>query len=522
MDEFESWNDFRKIRFLRRKLSEFSPSTIEEKDAFSQLELILKRLIYRYDFFKFVIEALDAESKGEQPVKLGVLHKKLCRHIRRARNLGRNCLIRIPRYHLKTQIATTYYRIWRFLNDPELCSLIVSGTLDLSKDTSRTIKNEIVNNSKLKALYPEVLPEWIKNERKNKWSETEFNVARKGNYAQCTVEAVGVNATVTGKHFGEIGFDDVVTKENSQNAEQCEKVINSYKYFLSIANPKRMKGKIPIMVVGTPYNDHDLYSFLDENSLHLFMSFFFPIPLDCTPIWGEFYTKEMLMEIRQQQGPYVFATQYHLDPVPEDQQEFKKGWIQTFRDLPKDVNGNEIELEKIVIVDPITMKPTNSSSHDRGVVLTLGCDKRKSVYALDYILYPRATEDQLFDGIFAQCEKWGTTTVLWESIAYQAQGAINLEIKSNREGKGLKVIQFQHGHRDKDTRIRSMIPHFEQGQIYVRFWMQELITELIRFPHGKTRDIIDVLATGLKHFMTKRTRVGRGGSYGGFQKPFYH
>lgn len=511
MDNFEALNDFRKIRKLRKLLKE-SANTTEERVVLLQLRKIERQLTYKYDFWAFHTEILESHNRGEQPVPLAPIHKRLSRFIRRCKNLGENCFIRLPRYHLKTQIATIYYRIWRVVNNPELCAIIVSGTLELSKDTCRSIRQELTVNLKLRALYPEVLPEWLTNERRNKWTETEFNVNRKSNNPQCSIEAVGVDATVTGKHFSEISFDDIVTRENSTTPEQCNKVIKAYRFFLSIVNTKRSKGKIPIMIVGTNYTDHDLYSFLETPEVkRTFRTLVQPVfNENGEPIWKEQHTKESLANIQAQQGSYIFATQYFLDPVPEDQQEFKRAWLQVYNDFPKDINGQNIQLEKIIAVDPITAKPTTSTSKDRGVVLVTGWDKRKNIFVLDYKLYDRAKESELFDGIFQMCDKWGVDRVLWESVAYQLQGKYNLEEKALQHNRRLKVIEVKPGHTNKDVRIRTMIPHFERGQFFIRYWMHELILELSRFPYGQTKDIIDTLSYVLRFIMQKRWQSGKG------------
>ena len=66
------------------------------------------------------------------------------------------------------------------------------------------------------------------------------------------------------------------------------------------------------------------------------------------------------------------------------------------------------------------------------------------------------------------------------------------------------VEGFKLMNRDKDVRIRTLIPHFERGQIFIRSWMTELMQELIRFPKGKTKDIIDILASGVKYILHGR------------------
>ena len=519
LEAFDSWNDFRKIRYLRYTLK-----TSNIQDTLVQ-ELLVheRRLTYKYDFWLFILEVMNAESHGENAVPLAQIHKRLCRFLRCCKNRGLNAVVRLPRYHLKTQIATIYYRIWRLVYNPELCGIIVSGTLSLSKDTARAIRQELRTNTKLRQLYPAVLPDWLDNERHNKWSETEFNVARQGNYAQTTILAVGVDATVTGKHFGEISFDDIVTKENSTTPEQCEKVIKAYRFFLSIVNLKKRKNCIPILIVGTNYTDNDLYTFLESTEVRTSFCRFVQPVFDTAgePIWKEQHTKESLETIRIQQGSYLFAGQYLLDPVPEIQQEFKRTWIQTFADFPLDINGQLAPLDRAIVVDPITMKKQTSTSKDRGVVLVGMWDKRKNIYIVDYALYARAKESQLFDAIFKFQDKYQINEVLWEAVAYQAQGAMNLEEVCKSNNRRIKVIQIHPGHSDKNVRIRSLIPHFERGQFFIKSWMIELIQELTRFPYGQKDDIVDVLAYLLRHVVGKQ-RVGLWKTnMHADQKPFY-
>lgn len=766
----EELKDWQKIKKLRKYLNSIPPEKFsllgdDEKQEYLRLRRAERLFTYRYDFYAFVVEVLKAESRGEPPCQLGKVHKDLCRFLRSCKNLGSNALVMVPRYHLKTWIATIYYRIWRLVNNPELSSLIVSGTLELSKSTARFIKHELQNNQDLRDLYPHVLPDWIFNDRRNKWSETQFNVARTQNAPQCTIEAVGVEATVTGKHFGEISMDDIVTPENSTTPEQCQKVIQAYRYFSSIVNPKTGR----FIVVGTPYTDSDLYTYIrDPQLISQFRVFIRPVyDKYHLPIWPGMYDESKLRQIALNQGSYVFcnpgyapvldgnfrirrldeirvgdyvvgwkqklsgkrtlckskvlrisksiaktvkmkmesgrevictpnhkwftgrypdkenpwrkcykeagvgsklmsiyepfptelpkdklkdalwlggffdgegscykrgsiwftqsidrnkevcyklesvlenlgfsfkywinehpeherrgkthsyyilggrqaklkflswcdpvksfnvekslfetgtritnredkvleitpfkeetvygletetgnyvvwgyassnSTQYLLDPVPESEMEFKKAWIQLFRSLPQDANGNDIRLTYYILVDPITAKPTSSTSKDRGVILVVGVDKAGNWYVVDYKLYSRATEAEMFTGIFDFSEKYNTMLVGWETVAYQLQGKVNLEEEAKRTGRTLRVTPLKPGHTKKEVRIRTLIPYFERGQIFIKPWMSELLQELYRFPHGETQDILDALAY-MTHMIPVKRRIWRGDNF---------
>jgi len=494
----KDWEKLRQLRKCLRDLAKKEYKDLSEADRKLLLEVSEEErlLTYKYDFLVFCMDVLNAESWGEPPQKWAPVHRRLCLFIRRCRNLGSNAFIQLPRNHLKTQITTIFYRIWVLVHNPNGCSLVVSGTLELSKSTVRMMKGILMQSDKLHRLYPQVVHETLWRDKNNKWSETQFNVLREKDYPQCTIEAVGVGATTTGKHFVEVSFDDLVTPENASTPEQCEKTVQSYRYFLSIINPQRQKGKIPILVVGTPYTDTDLYTYLKEpDIIKHFMTFIQPV-YDETgkPIWPEMFNKLNLAEIESTQKTAVFSAQYLLDPIPADQLEFRREWLKFYDTLPQDINGNEIYVDRYCIVDPITAKKTSSTSVDRGVVLILGVDKTNSWYVIDYKLYARAKESEMFKGIFDMQDKHQFRLVGWESVAYQLQGKYNLEEEVKRTGRRLKVIELRPGHTNKDARIRALIPYFERGQIQIKKWMTELTQELTRFPYGSTKDIIDSLA----------------------------
>lgn len=515
LDIDPKWNDFRKIRSLRHFLK--AVGGLNKHDVLKQdylqaayrAEDLERYLTYKYDYTLFCLEVMEAEAQGDVPQKWARVHFRLCRFIRRCRNLGKRAFIQLPRHHLKTHICTIYYRIWRLLYDPDICSLVVSGTLGLSKDAITAVKGFLMASDKVQRYWPHVVKERLWRDRMNKWSETAFNVERKKQLPQCTVEAVGVGATVAGKHFAEITFDDLVTIENSTTPDQCEKVINYYRYYLSVVNPAKVRGKIPIMVVGTPYTDHDLYTFLREPEiLRQFAFFIQPIYDEVGQlIWNPPFTKEVVAEILKAQGTYIFSCQYLLDPVPKEMMEFRGEWILRYHALPRDLSGNEVHVQREMVVDPITYKKTDSTSKARGVILVVGRDTGGIWWVEDYKLFDRAKEGQMFSGIFEMSQKHNVPHVWWEEVAYQSQGKVNLEDEKKRRGLPLQVRGIKPGHRDKDTRIRALIPFFERGQIRVKYWMTELILELTRFPKGQTKDIMDALAYFTKIFVTAPSKL---------------
>lgn len=533
LDLKPDWNDFRKIRHLRAFLKRVvsKPPENPKQDFLQKVyyaEDTERFLTYRYDFKAFCLEIMDAEIQGDAPCRWSQVHYNLCRFLRSCLNRGDNAFVMVPRNHLKTHICTIYWRIWRLLNDPNMSALVVSGTLSLSKAAITAIKGILMTNEKIHRYWPHVVQKKLWTDKMNKWSETAFDVIRFRKNPQNTVEAVGVGATVAGKHFWEINFDDLVTTENSTTPDQCQKVIDYYRYYLSVSVPGHQRRRMPKLVVGTPYTDNDLYTFLRQPDIIRQFKFFIQPIYDTNGkiIWNPPFTPQVVEEILKAQGTYIFSCQYLLDPVPSELQEFRREWIHTYKNLPLDLNGNEIYLEKYVLVDAITFKDTDSQSKDRGVILVVGVDRAGIWYVIDYQLFPRAKEGEMFKGIFEMCEKHGVYRVGWEMVAYQSQGKYNLEEEIKRRKLKLTVKELRTRNRDKDVRIRALIPYFERGQVYIKYWMTELILELTRFPKGQTKDIIDALAYMLdlipqKRSLTTGQRMWLNQSNQGGGLPFY-
>ena len=97
------------------------------------------------------------------------------------------------REHGKSSIITFGLTIQDILNNPEERIGIFSHTRPMAKDHMKPVKYELQENSKLKALFPDIL---YANPEKQapKWSEDEgITVKRRGNYTEETVEVEEVS-----------------------------------------------------------------------------------------------------------------------------------------------------------------------------------------------------------------------------------------------------------------------------------------------------------------------------------------
>lgn len=139
------------------------------------------------------------------------------------------------REHYKSTIITFAGTIQEIIKDPEITIGIFSHTRPLAKGFLRQVKGEFEGNDLLKTLYPDAL--WSNPKRESpKWSEDDgIVVRRKGNPKESTLEAWGlVDGQPTGKHFGLLIYDDVVTLESVSSPEMIAKVTNCWALSLNL------------------------------------------------------------------------------------------------------------------------------------------------------------------------------------------------------------------------------------------------------------------------------------------------
>lgn len=144
-----------------------------------------------------------------------------CREVQEAPN---GYLDLWSREHYKSTIITFALTIQDILNDPEITVGIFSHTRPIAKGFLRQIKREFEGNAQLKAWFPDIL--WPDPQKQApKWSEDDgIIVRRRSNPKESTVEAWGlVDGQPTGKHFGLLVYDDVVTRESVTTPEMIAK-----------------------------------------------------------------------------------------------------------------------------------------------------------------------------------------------------------------------------------------------------------------------------------------------------------
>lgn len=355
------------------------------------------------------------------------------------------------REHYKSTIITFGGSIKGILNNPNITIGIFSHTRPIAKGFLDQIKREFEQNSFLKNLFPDILYE-NPSSQASKWSlDSGIIVKRTQNPKESTVEAWGlVDGQPTGKHFSDLLYDDIVTRESVTTPEQIAKTTSALElsYNLGAQGGTRK-------FIGTRYHANDTYrTIMDRGTVKPRIK---PATdngkMDGEPV---FLPKDLLLEKRRDQGPYTFACQMLQDPVADKAMGFKDEWLRYYEKL-----GDISKWNKYILVDPAGKKKKTS---DYTVMEVIALAPDANYYLIDAIR-DRLNLTQRAAKLFELHRKHKPKAVGYEEYGMQADIEHIKYVMEHVENYRFE-IKALGGPMAKEDRIKRLIPIYEQGRFY--------------------------------------------------------
>lgn len=424
------------------------------------------------------------------------LHLDMCNWIDQAKpQRGYNRLLGvIPRDHLKSSNWTIANSVNRIIRNPSIRILIGNETATNAQHFLRRIQAVWDRNPMFRWAFSELIPDPTKP---GKWSETEMLIPRSEDYAEATVETIGVGGAVVSRHYNLIKLDDLVGKEASESDDKMKKTIDWYQYCESLLNDPKEE----IHTVGTPWGNQDLIAWILKHEGDYLLKYITGCyKADGTPIWPERFPIEELERIRSKYGSFKFSCQYLCEPSDPEQTSFHSSWLRFYRpqgDGFIEINGVVIPISmmnRFIQVDPAISEDPGAA---RTAVLVVGVlfDGRK--FVLESWM-KRCQPLEMVEKIFDLTVKYDPISVGIEAVAYQKALQPFIEAEALRRGVWLNIVLYKTDtHTRKINRIRGALqPEFERGQIWFNPDMDDLCQEYIDFPTGATIDGLDALAYG--------------------------
>lgn len=410
------------------------------------------------------------------------LHGEMCR-----RAITPACwrLWLLPRGTFKTSIFNRAKNIQRVIRDPLSTHIIVTSDGDFLKIMSDALAAIVTDNRLFQFLYPEIKPQ------EGKWSTKNRTIERPGreDITEPTWEFRTVKQPVAGRHVDSMTIDDAVNEANTTTPKVHAHVIRFLQGLYPTLDTE------DLMITGTPYIDWDGYGWIQDQ----------PELLDLFDPWIErLYTEEKgertylfphewddrrVVAAKAIMGLSLFSSQYMSDPLPEELQRFHKQMFKYYKaDKLPDVGI-------YIIVDPASGKGTSEPA-----IVVVGVDGEGNVYVIDYETGFKSAS-ACNNGIFAMYKRHGAQQVCIEAMG--AGGKItyqNVQDEMQKRGIAMPLVTLPITQQDKDARIMQMLePPYTAGVVYHADWLEEspLEEQLLRFPKGRAKDIIDALSYGV-------------------------
>jgi len=491
--------------------------------------------------FYFFVRYMNRTPKGVAPVSEDI-HGPLCDYYGDPKVYRGG--IAMPRDWLKSTIFTKWGPIWRYLKDHEERILIAAENEKLAGRFLGWVELQILHNKRLRRIFPELLEVDKSYTKSNPWSKSECLMPREGVYSEPTLTAIGVQGAAQSGHYTTIHIDDLVGK----SAAESELVLDSVRKWFdnvnellvqphaSMPNPSR------IWVIGTFWFPGDFMSYVhDSDKKYQFLV------VPCRHWTGEEvqdeeglrYIQNPNVEEGESNWPEQFPTEYYLEMLADPEKEliywsqhmnmpkkskaftkFDLSWIRWWHFEDSDggldgVPGREICLEDVggtvirrirerdlvwkAYFDPggfaEKMKMTKGDSRN---AIVIGAAVPGTHYKI--VRYTWAARfknpDRLMDEVFKAHEE--CHPIKWKQEIFGQQEYILRDIKqeSKRRGIPLTILPFDHDTKKdaKDHAILGLVKPMFNGEIFLHRSMKDLIGEIVTYPSGITKDLIDMLA----------------------------
>lgn len=438
----------------------------EARAELAKRELARRRLKY-YTLYNF------------EGFKLNWHHEVLFEHLEKvAKGEIKRLMVIMPPRHSKSEICSIQFPSWLMGNDKDAQIIEASYSADLSADFGRQVRNLVADPS-FSQIFPGVLLSQD-SQSKSKW-----NTDGKGSY-----NAVGVGGALTGKGAKYLIIDDPLKNRKDADSPVMRQAL--YDWYRSTART-RLSPDGAIVIVETRWHDDDLIGRILEEGSEQWTVLHFPAiaehdeehRLKGEALWPDQYSLANLEQTKADIGSYEWSALYQGNPINEETQEFKEPWFQ-YR-LWSEVQ--DMYTRKFATIDSaLTKKKTSDfTGVTRNYVNT---DDEWHIKSRRY----KINSTECVNLIFDLHEEGFETIGIEEGAFYQAvEPFLRVEMEKRRIYPNVQPLK--HGGTMKETRIRGLIPRYENKKVFhIEGECDELEEELLRFPKSRNDDCMDSTA----------------------------
>lgn len=393
-------------------------------------------------------------------------------------------IVTIPPRHGKSQLCSIGFPAWFLGKNTKKEIITVSYSAELAQDFGSKTR-EIVASDVFKYIFNTSLKE--DDAAKARWRTDQG-----GSYT-----SVGVGGPVTGRGANVLLFDDPVRNREEAESETYRNKV--WDFFTSTAFTRLEKGGV-IVVVMTRWHVDDLAGRILANpalASRTKVIYFPAIALqdeeyrkEGEALWPEKYDVKSLNEIKETIGPYDWQSLYMGEPILTENQEIDSAWFKYI---------SEVELLQKSTRNFLTID--TAMSKERTADYTGFIDNSVDSQNFWHIKgwHQKLSPEELVATIFNLYMIRRYEVIGIEKTAYLWGLKPYIDAEMRRRNTFLPILELSHEQKNKEIRIRGLIPRYASGSIFhVEGFSKELEEEERNFPRGLHDDILDALAYQLQ------------------------
>ena len=414
-------------------------------------------------------------------------------------------MVFLPPRSSKSVICSKLFPAWYIGRNPEHEILTVSHSDQLSSDFGRSVR-DLVNTEEFQKIFTGVS---LRSDVRaaGKWKTTQGG----------TYYAAGVRSQIAGRGAHIAILDDVMSEEDSFSEAGRRYVKEWYPAGLRT----RIMPNGAILIINTRYHYDDLCGWLLKQQEDMSEYTIIPWEVIKIPAWLDEQAGELLKlpvgssyfpewkptsilkideeEIKASNGSRYWESLYMQNPTPEEGGMIKKDWIQWWEhDDPPTCD---------FIIQTLDTAFSTSTSADFSVIQTWGIFHD---YEQDEGGYEGFPSNLILlgnvRGRFEYPELRRISQVLYRKhvpdVCIIEKKASGQSLIQDLRRSGLPIREYIPD-KDKISRVYAASPMLESGRVWIprkKKWADELLTEMLQFPHGAHDDQVDALTMAV-HYM---------------------
>lgn len=463
--------DFKDLEELKQGLySKAKSGTCSEEElkdyvkAIERADIEQKKIIYKYDFARFVDELFGSDSEEEEllqdKVKTPWFHLEMYNAFNQS---SRACVV-CPRGHGKSSAARLYI-LHAILNRRKRYIILIGSSEDMAAQNLRWVRDQLVENHRIIELYGNL-------QNKAKWAETEFITS-----SGIKVVAKGGGQKLRGANEKGrpdlVYIDDLEDDENVNSREGRGKLI---RWFKEAVLPMKSKNG-QFIITGTILHIDSLLRNIAKNLVRDHVKW--------DVLWYESISKDKhgnevalwedikpLRELRalREIDPETFSQEYQNNPVSGGMAVFKTEWFKFYKrsDIRVDLETKSVyvygNLVNIILSTDLAISEKDGA--DFTVLSVTGMDNKGNLYVLEVNRFRSSDIYEIINMLFNMLHTWCCDFVTMESIAFQkaVQKVIEREMEIRRFY--FHIEEMKRFGTTKMARIKALQAPIRQG----RFW----------------------------------------------------